>query len=60
VELTPEVALGCCFLMAHCGVIVAVGLLNKGRLPKAFYLFSRFWYGLYFVLACWLGLTHSR
>jgi sodium/potassium/calcium exchanger 6 len=58
VELTPEVALGCVFLMAHCGVIVAVGLLCGRRLPQQFYIFSRVWYGLYFVLACWLGLSH--
>ena len=49
VVLRPEVALGCCFLIGYNVIIAAVGLINKGELPRA-------WYALYFVLACITGL----
>ncbi|KAG2490267.1 hypothetical protein HYH03_011222 [Edaphochlamys debaryana] len=57
VELRPEVALGCVFLVLYNAAVAAAGLLNKGVLPDRFYLFARAWYGLYFVAAFILGLT---
>lgn len=56
VQLTPEVALGCFFLMGYNLAIVCVGHLCAQRLPKWFALFARCWYGLYFVLACLSGV----
>ena len=54
VQLSADVALGCCFLVVYNGVILVLGL-RTGSLPKRFYVFARAWYCLYFVLACLLG-----
>ncbi|KAF8061302.1 BUB3.2 [Scenedesmus sp. PABB004] len=48
VELTPEVALGCAFLLAYGAAIVAVGRRPGRRLPPWFAHAARAWYGLYF------------
>lgn len=56
VELRPEVALGCGFLLAYNLILAITGVVNKMRLPPRFYVFARAWYGLYFVLACACGL----
>lgn len=56
VQLRPEVALGCFFLLAYNLILVITGCVNKMRLPPRFYVFARAWYALYFVLACICGL----
>ncbi len=56
VTLTPEVLLGCLFLMAYNAAIVIVGRCCGGRLPAWFAVFARCWYGLYAVLACLSGV----
>jgi sodium/potassium/calcium exchanger 6 len=55
VELTPEVALGCVFLMGYNIVIIAVGRLCDNRLPPWFAYFARAWYALYFGLSLFFG-----
>ena len=60
VGLTPELALGCFFLMGYNMALLSVGHLCQGRLPKWFALFARCWYGLYFVLACMSGVVELR
>ncbi|GAX77162.1 hypothetical protein CEUSTIGMA_g4607.t1 [Chlamydomonas eustigma] len=54
IHLTAEVALGCFFLVVYNAVMLGFGLIT-GALPKRLYLFARVWYGLYFILACFLG-----
>ncbi|KXZ55820.1 hypothetical protein GPECTOR_2g1371 [Gonium pectorale] len=56
VQLRPEVALGCVFLVTYNAVVAATGLANGGRLPERFYLFARAYYATYFAAACFLGL----
>jgi sodium/potassium/calcium exchanger 6 len=60
VGLTPELALGCFFLIGYNIALLSVGHLCQGRLPKWFALFARCWYGLYFVLACMSGIVELR
>eukprot|EP00798_Chlamydomonas_sp_ICE-L_P016198 gene16197-22361_t len=57
VVLTPDVAVGCIFLIAYNIILAVVGWLNNWRLPKQFYYFSRVWYGLYIILASGFGLA---
>jgi sodium/potassium/calcium exchanger 6 len=54
VSLTPEVGLGCGFLIVYNLAIIAVGRAT-GRLPWWFAVFARVWYGIYFVVACASG-----
>jgi hypothetical protein len=51
VELTPEVRLGCLFLVSYNLAIILVGRLCGWRLPPWFRHFARVWYALYFTLA---------
>lgn len=55
VQLTPEVALGCVFLMGYNTAIICIGRLCGQRLPPWFACFARVWYGLYFVLSVFSG-----
>jgi hypothetical protein len=55
VSLTPEVALGCAFLVAYNVILVAAGHYYGGRLPRGFAVFARCWYLLYFCAACASG-----
>jgi len=57
VSLTPDVTLGCMFLVVYNVAVVIVGLTNQFRLPANFYMFSRVWYCTYLALACVLGLS---
>ena len=57
VSLTPDVALGCTFLVIYNVAVAVVGLANQFRLPANFYMFSRVWYCLYLLIACFLGLS---
>eukprot|EP00879_Flechtneria_rotunda_P020184 GHRR01021225.1.p1 GENE.GHRR01021225.1~~GHRR01021225.1.p1 ORF type:complete len:661 (+),score=220.23 GHRR01021225.1:751-2733(+) len=60
VQLTPEVALGCLFLIGYNIAIITVGRLCGQRLPPWFAYFARAWYGLYFALAVASGFWGSR
>lgn len=51
VTLTPEVALGCIFLIGYNAAIICVGHMCGQRLPPWFRHFARAWYALYFTLA---------
>ena len=57
VRLTPELALGCGFLLAYNLAIMALARWYQGRLPAWFAQAARAWYALYFVLACVGGLV---
>jgi Ca2+/Na+ antiporter len=54
VALTPEVGLGCGFLVVYNLAIIGVGRVC-GRLPRWFATFARCWYAAYFVVACASG-----
>lgn len=56
-RLSPDVTLGCVFLVAYNIIVAVVGVSNGFRLPPRFYLFARAWYLLYLVLACGFGLA---
>jgi sodium/potassium/calcium exchanger 6 len=58
VTLTPEVALGCVFLVGYNVAIIAVGHACGQRLPPWFRHFARAWYGLYFAAAVTSGFYH--
>ena len=60
VKLTPEVALGCAFLITYNAALIAVGRACGGRLPRGFAVFARVWYGLYFLAACASGFGLLR
>jgi len=59
VKLTPEVALGCVFLMGYNMAIIGVGWFCGQRLPRWFAYFARAWYALYFVLSVVSGFMNS-
>lgn len=59
VQLTPEVTLGCLFLMGFNIVIICVGRLCGNRLPPWFAYFARAWYALYFGLSVFSGFYSS-
>lgn len=60
VTLTPEVALGCMFLIGYNIAIITVGKLCGWRLPPWFKHFARAWYGLYFTLAVASGFYQQH
>lgn len=60
VVLTPELGLGCFFLIGYNIVLLCVGHLNQGRLPPWFALFARGWYAAYFVLAVLSGVVKGE
>lgn len=60
VDLTPEVALGCLFLIGYNVAIISVGRMCGWRLPPWFKHFARAWYGLYFVAAVASGFYQQR
>jgi sodium/potassium/calcium exchanger 6 len=60
VVLTPELGLGCFFLIGYNIVLLSVGHLNQGRLPPWFALFARGWYAAYFVLAVLSGVVKGE
>lgn len=60
VHLTPEVALGCVFLMGYNVSIICIGRLCGQRLPPWFAYYARVWYGLYFLCAVFFGFYSSH
>ncbi|GIL90124.1 hypothetical protein Vretimale_13924 [Volvox reticuliferus] len=60
VELRPEVALGCVFLVLYNLAVAVTGLVNHGSLPERFYVFARGWYVMYLAAACIMGLWKGQ
>ncbi|GIL54113.1 hypothetical protein Vafri_9657 [Volvox africanus] len=60
VELRPEVALGCGFLVLYNMAVAAAGLMNHGSLPERFYVFARGWYVMYLAAACSMGMWKGQ
>ncbi|GLI68437.1 hypothetical protein VaNZ11_012853 [Volvox africanus] len=60
VELRPEVALGCGFLVLYNMAVAAAGLMNHGSLPERFYVFARGWYLIYLAAACVMGMWKGQ